>query len=460
MLAWYLVPEEFGLVAIAMSIATFTGLLQFGGAREFLIQRGQGARRWLPIAKGYCLFLGGISLILSAGIAHLLTDVYAEPSLVSITLIQAVANALNSYGLVLGVRFQVEMRYGVLVGSGALYSVVSAVASIIFASLGLGAGSIPLALCFAALSRALVFATLGHKTRLHWRYTHWKYFFQTSAYTFGASICGAVPTHLAATILGLAASTAQAGLYFFSYNLSAQILQLLAVNIGQILFPALSNIRSSGGDHALFYKRVVSIMAFVSTPFCVIQAALSGLLVQYLFDENWADSKSIILVLSLGMVPQSISLAYASRMQSLQQWKMLFWTSLINSCAFVVVFSLGAKISGALGAACAATALAWCISPFNMLKTIGRKPGELRWLINLYLRPALIVLAMLCAHRLIGFGSSRLSFGTPVQKEIFGACVIVVTILISTGLLYRAEMRFLIRIIRERSIRILESFPL
>src|SRR5688572_2803858 len=57
-LAWYLVKEEFGLVAVAMSIASFAAVFQYAGVQEILVQRHAKLRVWASAAFWLNLALG------------------------------------------------------------------------------------------------------------------------------------------------------------------------------------------------------------------------------------------------------------------------------------------------------------------------------------------------------------------------------------------------------------------
>src|SRR4051812_37882323 len=58
LLAWYLGPEEFGLMALALTVQVFVGVLQQAGLKEVLVQRQSSFHRlasttfWLSLIIG------------------------------------------------------------------------------------------------------------------------------------------------------------------------------------------------------------------------------------------------------------------------------------------------------------------------------------------------------------------------------------------------------------------------
>ena len=61
MLAWYLMPADFGMIGLALTVSGFAGLAQQTGAREILIRRQANFRRWVTPAFWMSLSAGLLS---------------------------------------------------------------------------------------------------------------------------------------------------------------------------------------------------------------------------------------------------------------------------------------------------------------------------------------------------------------------------------------------------------------
>src|SRR5262249_48975745 len=75
-LAWYLRPEEFGIVGLAYTVSVFVGLLQQSGLREILIRRSRTFDKWANIAFWMSLATGFGAALLMYFVAPLAATLY------------------------------------------------------------------------------------------------------------------------------------------------------------------------------------------------------------------------------------------------------------------------------------------------------------------------------------------------------------------------------------------------
>src|SRR6185503_10258888 len=75
-LAWYLRPQEFGIVGLAFTISALIGLLQQAGLREILIRRARTFPRWANAAFWMSLATGSGAALLTVAIAPFAAVMY------------------------------------------------------------------------------------------------------------------------------------------------------------------------------------------------------------------------------------------------------------------------------------------------------------------------------------------------------------------------------------------------
>src|SRR5258708_22804407 len=64
-LAWYLGPDEFGLIGLAYTVSVFVGLIQQAGLREILIRRSRSYESWANVSFSMSLLTGAVAALLT-----------------------------------------------------------------------------------------------------------------------------------------------------------------------------------------------------------------------------------------------------------------------------------------------------------------------------------------------------------------------------------------------------------
>src|SRR5437773_3384583 len=138
-----LVDRDFGLFAIANSIAGFIMALRDGGMQTLIIQRGtadyeelEGPAFWLG------LVFNTLAGVLLAVVAPWIAGIYREPRLVPMLWIIAASIPLNSLAFVSLARLRMDMRFGAVSTTDILSGVVRYGGMVVGALAGLGCLSV------------------------------------------------------------------------------------------------------------------------------------------------------------------------------------------------------------------------------------------------------------------------------------------------------------------------------
>jgi O-antigen/teichoic acid export membrane protein len=86
-LAWLLVPEEFGVVSLALVIMSFAGIVQQSGVREVLIRRHAQFGRWQNSAFWLSIASGLTALAVMVAAAPIAEVVFAAPGLAGLAIV-------------------------------------------------------------------------------------------------------------------------------------------------------------------------------------------------------------------------------------------------------------------------------------------------------------------------------------------------------------------------------------
>src|SRR5690606_35207936 len=160
-LAWLLVPGDFGLVSLALSVAIFINLLRDAGIRQILIHRQHTLSRWVNPAfwmSGTLGLLAGALMALAAPIAG---RVFGEPRLPGLILVLAVAAPPTALGMVPEALCSIRLQFRLLSVVTVAQASFQFALSVLMAWAGYGPYSMIVPLAASAVLRAAVLLVLS-----------------------------------------------------------------------------------------------------------------------------------------------------------------------------------------------------------------------------------------------------------------------------------------------------------
>jgi len=346
-LAWLLVPADFGLVGLAYTVTAFTSVLEQGGVRDVLVQRQRHLHGWVNPAFWIALTTGLLSAGCIVGLAPVAAMIYGRNELTGMLLIMALASPLTSLQNVTKALLQIDLRFEVVAATGIMQSVGQAALSIFFAWRGFGAFS------FVLPRPILAAATLGvqwwltrPKIRRNPEFKLWKYLFTDTVKVFAAALVLTITAQGDYIVLGLTQPAAVVGLYFFAFNLSMQSVALLGINLSGVLFPALSKLQHDKTKQAKAYLKAVQAMVIIGLPAAMLQFLLAAPLIRLLYERHWHPAIPVLEILSIGMMFRLVGTTAGSLLSAQGRFGLRFLLSCLYAVLFVVLVSAASLVGG------------------------------------------------------------------------------------------------------------------
>jgi PST family polysaccharide transporter len=439
-LAWLLTEHDFGLVGMAYTVAAFGNVLRDGGLQQVLIHRHASFERWAAPAFTLSLALGVAAGLLMLAAAPLAARWYGYPQLVGLTAVLALNAPLTSLSTVPMARVQSQMRFGLLATLNTATAVCMAGLSIALARAGFGAYSFVIPWPAVALLRAVALLVVVPPTFLRRgaMVRRWRFLYRDGAMLVGTAFGTVVLTQADYIVLGLTTTTAVVGTYFFAFNLSTQMSQVLAQNMAGVMFPALSQLPTPNRQIDAFL-RASRLMAFVAMPACLLQVALAEPALRLLYADKWIPAVPVLQILSVGMGIAAVGTQSASLLKAQGRFGTEFGLVLASAVLFVGFVVAGAWIgeargNAAVGVAVATTAALAVSDPVRMRIAIG--PGGGRWhdVWPLYVTPMALAAAAIAPGALLA--------GTIAPAGRTGALVAAAIIAAASLLLYPLALRY------------------
>lgn len=387
-LTYLLSPEDFGLVGMAYTVATFAFLIQGGGLWPLMTQRQHKLNRmanpafWLSLTQG---ILGSLVMI---GGGFIAAASYHQPRVIGLLLVMAIVPIINSLYVVAMARMTSQLRFREMSLTTTVTAILSMIVSVVAASpwLHLGAYSFVIPFPISAAIFLVVYTRLT-KTKLpHWRLdlARWGALLKDSLLILGSSLCCNVIYQGDYVILswveGRRFSTEEAqyqvGLYFFAFMLSMQIISILAANLTNILFPTLSKIQHDPIRQRNAFLRATRAMGLVMIPGALFMMVASDSIIRGFFSHKWEAAIPLAQILSFGMVLRTISWASGTLLMAQGRFKtMLCWYGCTAPIYLSVVF-VGVYLGDCLGAAIAEAVYFFLVDPWFIYVAIRPSGGR------------------------------------------------------------------------------------
>ncbi len=353
-LARILIPEHFGLVALADTIATFAGLLQLIGVKEILVGRQKKFHLYANAAFWITIFAGLITGAVIAASGPLAARVFNEPDLPGLMLVLAISLPIWMFGLVPEARVQSQLRFKLLAGLVAMQATVTPLLTVALALGGFGPYSFVLPRIVVGLIRGIIlFRAASLKFTRDFQFRRWKYIVSSSAIIFCTSLLMLIVQIGERPVLGVFVDTREVGLYFFAYSISLQTVMMISVNLEQVLFATLAKLQGDPARLKRAFLRASNTLASIVVPLCLIQSAVSDAAVRTVFGLKWLDAIPTMQILGIAMVFPAAYCPANAMLQAQQRFRTRFKLSLANALLYITSVItgviIGTRVSGPVG---------------------------------------------------------------------------------------------------------------
>jgi O-antigen/teichoic acid export membrane protein len=312
-----LVPEMFGVMAIATMVMYGLALFSDVGLRQSIVHSRRGGEAaflntaWaVQIARGFVIWGAafGVSLIfIAANHFEVLssTSVYADPTLPYVIIVLSFSAVIAGFestklheasrGLVLDRVTRIDLASQLL---GVLAMLAWALADRSIWALVAGG------LCAAAVRALLTHAWLpGSANRWRWEGAAFREIMGVGKWIFAASVLGFLVNSADRLVLGALTSASVLGVYVIAFLLFSSVEQVLVKIIGDVSFPALSEVarvRPAALRSAYYrFHLAVGLPAGLAAGLLV---ACAEPLVALLYDARYAEAGWMLRILAVALV--------------------------------------------------------------------------------------------------------------------------------------------------------------
>lgn len=411
-LARLLVPEDFGLVAIAMAIFA---ALEIMGAFSFdlaLIQNQKASRQHYDTAWTFNVFYAIFASIALFLLANPAAAFFEEPNLAGIMHFLALATLIQGFENIGIVAFRKELNFRKEFNFLLIQKIVSFLVTISLAFIFKNYWALVAGIITSKLV-GLVISYMMHPYRPRFSLAKASELFHFSKWMLINNILIFVNIRGIDFVIGKMAGTQALGIYSVSYEISNLPTSELVFPITRAVFPGYAKMSNNIVTLKKGFLDVFSLVALFTIPVGTGIAILADPLVQVFLGQKWLDSIPLIQALAVVGIFRALQANTGAIYLALGIPKIITYLSIFNVLLIYPAIIWALASSGVLMAAWAIAAIAFLSMPINFIVLSRKLNLNLLQLISLLWRPAVSSLLMaavvLSALTLWGEASSVLA---------------------------------------------------
>lgn len=345
-LAWLLVPEQFGLAAMTLSVMAFTAIAGAGNLKNILVQRPEhfaaesGQVFWFSMVLNGCMGLALAALAPTAGV------LFGDHRVVPLILIGAIAQPCQSLCIVHLAALHRDFCFKriAMIQCGA--SLLQGGGAVLLAGLGRGAYALVLPLIAAALWNVVALRLAAGRIPVgRPQPAHWRSLGTAAFWLMLNALFTALSASGASFVIGLVRQdAATAGYYYWGFSLASQAVFLLATNLQSVLFPALNRLNDDSHRQFVAVDKCIRALLTVVIPACVLQWLVAGPVISLVFHHRWEPSIPVVEWISVGLLTQPLSLVAVAVLMARGRFRRLALVSALAAVATTLATLTGALL--------------------------------------------------------------------------------------------------------------------
>ena len=356
-LARVLVPEDFGLVAVAMLIYSLVEFLGEFGFDVALIAFQRSDRKYYDTAWSLSIIRSLAVAVILLAVASPTSVLFEDERLVLIIAclsLVSVVTGFENIGIVdFRMKLQLRREFVFLICTKCIsFTVTIAIALLLKNYWALVIG------IFSERAARVVFSYVFHPFRPRWSLSEWRPLVNFSKWLLIKNIFEFHNNRIDSAIIGKISGSQSLGLYTVAYEIANLPTTQLAWPIARAIYPGYAMIAHDRERLVESYINVLSILLLFSLPAGVGISLTAELIVNVVLGPKWVDAIPLLEILAIYGVFRVGAVCSGDLLIAMGRPRMRAFIELANALILLPMLIIGVQQAGAYGVAWAMTSVA------------------------------------------------------------------------------------------------------
>lgn len=348
-LARFLDPADFGLMAVMMVVIGFSQAFQDMGLSNAIIQRQNithtqlSSLYWLNIASGILLCL--IVLAISPFVAKF----YDEPRITGLMGMLSCVFILVAIGNQYRVLCQKKLDFRTMETINVIAAIAALSVAITLAVKGFGVLSLVVAMITQAGLASTLFLWVGlrryHKPSLIYRHSELQGFYGFGLYQMGERSINYISANADKLLIGKLVGMNATGFYNLAWQLIIFPLSKINPIVNKVAFPVYSKVQDDPAALNRYYCFNVKALSIVTMPLLAFLLFFSHEVVRLVFGEGWAATAELLPALAFVGIIKALGNPGGAIILALGRADVGFWWNVVWAISIVTALTIGLLVS-------------------------------------------------------------------------------------------------------------------
>ncbi|WP_162913398.1 lipopolysaccharide biosynthesis protein [Rhodospirillaceae bacterium SYSU D60014] len=317
-LAIFLGPEAYGLIAMAMAVIAVSDVLIVGGIADALIQRKQLAREHIDSVFWLLIGLAACIVALAQICAGPIANAFGEPRIAELIRWLGILPVLHALSAVPTALLTRDMRFDLLALRSVLGLSIGGAVGIGMALNGFGAWSlVGQQLTQQAIIAAVLWSTGRWRPGLRFSLRHLRELLGFGSQMIGLKLVKLGEQQLVRIIIGASLGPTALGFFHMGWRLLDILRSCLLLPLANTAMPAFSKMQSNLPQVRRALHTGARLSTLIGFPSFLGLAAIAPSLIPSVFGEQWAGSIRVTQILALLGALWSLTHFYGAVMRGL-----------------------------------------------------------------------------------------------------------------------------------------------
>lgn len=341
-LARILTPQDYGMMAMVVSITGLASILSNLGLSTATIQRAEITHEQVSTLFWINTAIGALVTVVIASLSPVVAWFYQTPELVWMML------ALSSNFLINGMTVQHsallnrQMKFYALAKIQVLSTLIGIGSAIVAAKYGMSYWALVINSVVTSVTSAIgMWLSSGWMPGMPRKSAEVRAMVKFGADIVGFNIINYFSRNLDNILIGRYHGGAELGFYSKAYQLLMMPITNLRDPMNRIAMPALSRLQNDPEKYKDYYKKYISILSFVTMPLVVFLFVFSDSIINIFLGEKWLPSSELFKILAIVSFIQPASSTRGLVLLTTGQSRKYLILGLISSVIVCSSFAIG-----------------------------------------------------------------------------------------------------------------------